>query len=264
MIKKIIISLVILIGVAFAWWNIYPTLVTKEVDDKLDPEIVTLLEQIDQESDVEVTAPENPNPAPEANYQTNTETLNPSDNVNEVETENNPTEPNLNNTPPQILPEVPESEVSDNQNTEPVIPEPIETTVTKPVTPPKAEVSLPEPPLPSIPEPIVKPATPSVSAKLPISHTPGHNASGNVRIIRMPDETIVRYENYQGTNGPDLRIYLSTDLKATDFVEISKAKGNMGNINYSVPDGVNIDDYNYVLTWCKPFRTLFDYAELDI
>ena len=80
----------------------------------------------------------------------------------------------------------------------------------------------------------------------------------------MPDETIVRYENYRGTNGPDLRIYLANDLKATDFVEISKTKGNMGNINYSVPDGVNIDDYKYVLTWCKPFRTLFDYAELDI
>ena len=273
MLKKIIILLVVLVVVAFAWWTISPLFITKEVDDKLDPELEALLEQIDKETETEVATSEAPIVAPDTNYQTDaeTETFKPNNKVPEAtditQTENNQAGPNQVNVPPQILPEVPESgTISEHQNPPRPggEPPPTQNIVTKPVVPPRAEdVSLPPPPTPSGPIPSVQP-TPSVSAKLPISHTPGHTASGNVRVIRMPKETIVRYENYQGTNGPDLRIYLSTDLEATDFVELGKAKGTKGNINYSVPSGVNIDDYNYVLTWCKPFRTLFDYAELDI
>lgn len=96
----------------------------------------------------------------------------------------------------------------------------------------------------------------------PVVGTPLHPASGEVRIIKTPEVTIVRYENYEGTNGPDLFVYLANDLEANDFVNLGRAQGNRGNINYTVPAGVVIDDYRYVMVWCRAFSELFDYAHL--
>jgi len=97
-----------------------------------------------------------------------------------------------------------------------------------------------------------------------IIDTPGHNASGVIRVIDTPSEgSLVRYENYKGTNGPDLYVYLAKDLDATDFVSLGKAKGNQGNINYTVPEDVDLDDYKYVMTWCRAFGVLFDYAPIN-
>ena len=96
-----------------------------------------------------------------------------------------------------------------------------------------------------------------------ITDTPTHPATGSVRVIKGPDETVVRFEDYDGTNGPDLRIYLTNDLKASKFVDLGEAKGNKGNINYTVPSDININEYRYVVTWCRAFGVLFDYAEIN-
>ena len=104
--------------------------------------------------------------------------------------------------------------------------------------------------------------TPQETSGSPVMGTLGHPAQGIVRVIATADGTIIRFENFETINGPDLRVYLSTDLDATEFVDLGKIKGTKGNINYEVPAEVNIEDYAYVLTWCKPFRILFNYAEL--
>lgn len=101
-----------------------------------------------------------------------------------------------------------------------------------------------------------------VRGPFPIEDTPGHPASGQVRVFSGEEGDVVRFENYQGTNGPDLMVYLATDLEATEFVNLGRAKGNQGDINYEVPEGVHIDDYQYVLTWCRAFGVLFDYAAI--
>lgn len=95
-----------------------------------------------------------------------------------------------------------------------------------------------------------------------ITGTPGHRATGEVRVL-PGESTVVRYENYNGTNGPDLFVYLSNDLEATDYVSLGRARGNIGNINYQVPAEVDVTDYKYVLTWCQAFGVLFDYAEIN-
>lgn len=101
------------------------------------------------------------------------------------------------------------------------------------------------------------------SGPFPIIETSGHPASGSLRIIKTHEGSIVRYENYEGTNGPDLKIYLANDLEATEYVSLGGAKGNIGNINYAVPSNIDIMDYRYVLTWCEAFGVLFDYAEIN-
>lgn len=103
----------------------------------------------------------------------------------------------------------------------------------------------------------------TVRGPFPIVDTRLHPATGEVRVIQTSDETIVRFENYDGTNGPDLYVYLAKDLEAEDFISLGRAKGNQGNINYAVPEGVSIDDYQYVMTWCQQFGVLFDYATLQ-
>lgn len=97
----------------------------------------------------------------------------------------------------------------------------------------------------------------------PITGTPGHPASGEISLIRSPEETLIQYQDYDGTNGPDLFVYLSKDLEAKDFIDLGPAKGNKGNIIYGVPLDANLDEYPYVLTWCKAFGVLFDYAQIN-
>ncbi len=92
-----------------------------------------------------------------------------------------------------------------------------------------------------------------------------HPASGFVRIVKDENgKTYLRYENYKTINGPDLFVYLSKDKEATDFINLGALKGTEGSINYEVPNGVNIDDYMYALTWCRQFGVLFNYADLTM
>lgn len=102
-----------------------------------------------------------------------------------------------------------------------------------------------------------------MSGPFPITGTLGHSASGDVAIIKSTSGTTVRYENYDGTNGPDLFVYLVKDLEAKEFVSLGRSQGNRGNINYTVPSDVNIDDYKYVITWCRTFGVLFDHATIN-
>lgn len=118
----------------------------------------------------------------------------------------------------------------------------------------------------AMPSNIAQPAEPvsePVARSFPIVDTPGHPASGVVKVITTEGKTFVRFEDYDGTNGPDLFVYLAKDLDATEFVNLGRAKGNMGNINYEVPEDVDISEYRYVMTWCRLFGVLFDYAEIN-
>lgn len=102
-----------------------------------------------------------------------------------------------------------------------------------------------------------------IDGPFPIFGTPSHPASGEVEVIYSPEETLVRYKNYDGTNGPDLKVYLATDLEATEFLSLGDARGNKGTLIYGVPLDVDLDDYRYILTWCEAFNELFDYAEIQ-
>jgi peptide methionine sulfoxide reductase msrA/msrB len=96
----------------------------------------------------------------------------------------------------------------------------------------------------------------------PVIGTPGHQATGTVRVLQTEAGSVVRYEDFSTTNGPDLYVYLSKDKEATDYVDLGPLKATSGNINYAVPEDVSFDEYSYVLVWCKQFGVLFNYALL--
>jgi len=92
-----------------------------------------------------------------------------------------------------------------------------------------------------------------------------HNAEGNVKVIQLANgsSSVLRLEDFRSTNGPDLYVYLSTDKSATDFVNLGRLKGNIGNQNYEIPLETDLDKYDTVLIWCKAFSVLFGSAELS-
>lgn len=107
------------------------------------------------------------------------------------------------------------------------------------------------------------PAAMEASEGTVIMGTKGHPASGTVRIIKTDTETIVRYEDFETINGPQLHVYLAKDLEANDYVDLGPVRGTKGNINYTVPAGVDVSEYRYVMYWCEPFSVLFNYADLS-
>lgn len=89
-----------------------------------------------------------------------------------------------------------------------------------------------------------------------------HGVEGKALLISEGDKKTLRFENFDTLNGPNLHIYLSTDTKASDFIDLGKIRATTGNVNYEIPGDVDTDKYNKVLVWCKPFHILFSYAEL--
>jgi hypothetical protein len=105
-------------------------------------------------------------------------------------------------------------------------------------------------------------ALPTVSATFSVMGTAGHPASGSVRVVNTTDGQVIRYENFKTINGPNLHVYLAKDMSANDFIDLGEIRGTEGNINYEVPDGVDLSEYRFVMYWCVPFGVLFNYAEL--
>lgn len=90
-----------------------------------------------------------------------------------------------------------------------------------------------------------------------------HDASGTASIYELgSDQTVLRLEDFYSTNGPDLKVYLSTSKSASDYVSLGDLKANRGNQNYDIPDDIDLQKYDNVLIWCEPFRVLFGSAEI--
>jgi hypothetical protein len=89
-----------------------------------------------------------------------------------------------------------------------------------------------------------------------------HDVQGQALIIQQGNSKILRFENLKTINGPNVHIYLATDLSNKDFVDLGSLKATDGNVNYNIPSGTNTEKYNKALIWCKDFNVLFSYAEL--
>ena len=81
-------------------------------------------------------------------------------------------------------------------------------------------------------------------------------------LLWMMELLYLRLENFKATNGPDLYVYLATDKSTSDFVNLGRLKGNIGNQNYAIPAETNLTKYNTALIWCKAFSVLFGSAQL--
>jgi hypothetical protein len=83
--------------------------------------------------------------------------------------------------------------------------------------------------------------------------------SGGRRVLTLTD--------FETDNGPDLRVYLSTadagrDSAGDEFVDLGGLKGNVGDQQYEIPRGVDLDRLTQVVIWCRAFSVGFGAAPL--
>ncbi|MDH3755269.1 MAG: DM13 domain-containing protein [Acidimicrobiia bacterium] len=98
----------------------------------------------------------------------------------------------------------------------------------------------------------------------------GHSGTGDAGIFQNPDGSLVlRFENFDIENGPDLEVYLVPGPDQTSLPEgsihLGALKGNIGDQNYELPPGTELAPGEYtVLVWCEAFSVEFVGATIAI
>jgi len=120
------------------------------------------------------------------------------------------------------------------------------------------------------------PASASASASQTILasgsfHSVAHKSAGQATIYQLAGgKRLLRFTNFETSNGPDVRVYLIATKDASDsdavkqagFVELGSLKGNVGDQNYEVSSDLDLNKYRAVTIWCKRFSVNFATAPL--
>jgi hypothetical protein len=95
-----------------------------------------------------------------------------------------------------------------------------------------------------------------------------HPAAGTATAIRLAKGgRVLTLTDFDVDNGPDLRLYLvagpaRSEGEVVDFVDLGALKGNRGDQQYEIPDGVDVGRYATAVIWCRAFSVLFARAPL--
>jgi hypothetical protein len=98
----------------------------------------------------------------------------------------------------------------------------------------------------------------------------GHSGTGDAGIFRNPDGSLVlRFENFDIENGPDLEVYLVPGPDQISLPEgsihLGALEGNIGDQNYELPAGTELAPGAYTaLVWCEAFSVEFVGATIVI
>jgi len=102
-------------------------------------------------------------------------------------------------------------------------------------------------------------------------HDGAHKTAGVATIYQLPEgKRVLRLTNFETSNGPEVQVYLvaANDAKDSDavkragFVTLGPLKGNVGDQNYDVPSGIDLNKYRAATIWCQRFGVNFGTAPL--
>lgn len=97
---------------------------------------------------------------------------------------------------------------------------------------------------------------------------PTHRGSGTAAIYRQGDELVLRFEDFEVTNGPDLHVLLVENVDADsqegmgEYLDLGSLRGNVGSQNYTIPAGTDLSRFSGVMIYCQPFHVVFATAPL--
>lgn len=100
-----------------------------------------------------------------------------------------------------------------------------------------------------------------------------HGTAGTALVLELEDGTrFLRLEGLETSNGPDLRVYLSSEPAQDDwyvyddeeFVDLGPLKGNIGSSNYEIPADVDLSVLESAVVWCRRFSVGFGVAPLEM
>ena len=95
-----------------------------------------------------------------------------------------------------------------------------------------------------------------------------HDATGVASTIRRAaGGDVLTLTDFEVSNGPDLRVYLvagpaRSEDEVDDFEDLGALKGNRGNQQYELPDGIDTTRDSTVVIWCRAFSVEFARAPL--
>ena len=82
----------------------------------------------------------------------------------------------------------------------------------------------------------------------------GHHASGEVSFGMDMNKHVLTLSDIKVDKVPDGYVYLTKDADRMHGVELGMLKQFSGTVTYALPAGVNPDDYDSVVIWCKQFN----------
>jgi hypothetical protein len=136
--------------------------------------------------------------------------------------------------------------------------------------PPTDPQSVSEEPSPAGGEPSPPPSGPVLLGAGRFVGLAGHSGTGDAGIFENPDGSLVlRFENFDIQNGPDLEVYLVPGPDQTSLgegsIHLGALKGNIGDQNYELPQGTELVPGAYTaLVWCVAFSVEFVGATIVI
>ena len=82
-----------------------------------------------------------------------------------------------------------------------------------------------------------------------------HHASGKVEIIedKMGHASLI-FSDFNVDKVPDGRVYLAKNHDFRNGVEVGKLAIFMGRVEFKIPSGTHLEDYDSVVIWCKKFN----------
>ena len=136
--------------------------------------------------------------------------------------------------------------------------------------PPTDPDSVPDEPAATGEEPPTPPSGPVLLGAGQFIGLAGHSGTGDAGLFQNPDGSLLlRFENFDIQNGPDLEVYLVPGADQTSLSEgsihLGALKGNVGDQNYELPPGTELAQGEYTaLVWCEAFSVEFVGATISI
>jgi Electron transfer DM13 len=90
-----------------------------------------------------------------------------------------------------------------------------------------------------------------------------YTVTGSVKLYESQGKYYIYFENFNSTNGPDLKVYVATTNSATQFVNLGSLKGASGTQVYLISNPPDFTQYNKVLIWCQQFSVLFGVSTIQ-
>jgi hypothetical protein len=96
-----------------------------------------------------------------------------------------------------------------------------------------------------------------------------HETTGVAQVIELAGgRRVLTLTRFKTDNGPDLRVYLATadanqDSAGEANVDLGGLKGNVGDQQYQIPRGADLERLTKVIVWCRAFSVGFGVAPLQ-